>query len=191
MDNYMENYLKINELLEDIKIRENELFELRQELERRKVLLEKYVTFSLDEILPLIKTLINKITGNQYNLQVAEIKYNHGYVFKYYLSKFKNKIDCNSDLFYDGLSNGNIILIGCIKSKVSPRYLTLSSRKKEFLQLNQSMDKEYLNYILAFLNNISKNRFLEVNDKSDRDVLDETVLFFTNKGGKNIKRLNK
>ena len=28
MDNYMENYLKINELLEDIKIRENELFEL-------------------------------------------------------------------------------------------------------------------------------------------------------------------
>ena len=153
--------------------------------------MEKYVTFSLDEILPLIKTLINKITGNQYNLQVAEIKYNHGYVFKYYLSKFKNKIDCNSDLFYDGLSNGNIILIGCIKSKVSPRYLTLSSRKKEFLQLNQSMDKEYLNYILAFLNNISKNRFLEVNDKSDRDVLDETVLFFTNKGGKNIKRLNK
>ena len=190
MNEQLEDYLKINDLLNEISTHEKELSRLKQELEKRRVLLEKCTTFPLNEILPLIKTLINKITGCQYNIQIGKVKYEHGYIFKYYLSKFKNKIDCDSDLFYDGLSNGNIILIGHIKSKVAPIYLSLSSKKKEVLQLNQGMGSEYLSYILVFLNNISLSKFLELKDKSNRDILEETVSFFVSETQKEI-RLNK
>lgn len=190
MNNSIEDYLKINDLLDEISVREKELSKLKQELESKKVLLEKYTTFSLNEILPLIKTLINKITGCQYNIQIGKVIYDHGYVFKYYLSIFKNKIDCNSDLFYEGLSNGNIILIGYLKGKVPPTHLTLSSRKKEFLQLNHGMSSEYLNYILVFFNNIAKSRILGNDSKSNKDILEETVSFFVGEAIKG-KKLNK